>query len=196
MQQSLSRFQRTKGLQQYLRTQSVLIGYRHYRAVITRYKFAIFVGRKPFLPGKFFEGHKRGRPMGRERGSRTGRCQGCKHLERARIERLLAAGASIKGTARKFAIDHHALRRHWINHISARKGRVSNDAMPASEKPTTGRSAILLHSLQSALLFGVFETARLIGRLGTPLLFLGELSGRQSRRLSPVELVNALVGHR
>jgi hypothetical protein len=28
-------------------------------------------------------------------------------------------GASIKGTARKFAIDHHALRRHWINHVSA-----------------------------------------------------------------------------
>jgi len=36
-----------------------------------------------------------------------------------RIERLLAAGASIKGTARKFEIDHHALRRHWINHVSA-----------------------------------------------------------------------------
>jgi hypothetical protein len=36
-----------------------------------------------------------------------------------RIERLLAAGASIKGTARKFAIDYHALRRHWIRHVSA-----------------------------------------------------------------------------
>jgi hypothetical protein len=36
-----------------------------------------------------------------------------------RIERLLATGASIKGTARKFEIDHHALRRHWINHVSA-----------------------------------------------------------------------------
>jgi hypothetical protein len=36
-----------------------------------------------------------------------------------RIERLLAAGASIKGAARKFAIDYHALRRHWINHVSA-----------------------------------------------------------------------------
>src|SRR5215470_18669835 len=57
--------------------------------------------------------------MGREKGFRTGRCQGGNHLERARIERLLAAGASIKGTARKFAIDHHALRRHWINHVSA-----------------------------------------------------------------------------
>jgi len=36
-----------------------------------------------------------------------------------RIERFLAAGASIKGAARKFAIDYHALRRHWRNHVSA-----------------------------------------------------------------------------
>jgi hypothetical protein len=57
--------------------------------------------------------------MAREKGSRTGRCRGCNHPERVRIERLLAAGASIKGAARKFAIDHHALRRHWINHVSA-----------------------------------------------------------------------------
>src|SRR5216110_2899624 len=53
------------------------------------------------------------------KGSPTGRCQGCNHSERVRIERLLAAGASIKGTARKFAIDYHALRRHWINHVPA-----------------------------------------------------------------------------
>jgi len=30
-----------------------------------------------------------------------------------------AAGASIKGVARKFAIDYHALRRHWRSHVSA-----------------------------------------------------------------------------
>ena len=57
--------------------------------------------------------------MARQRGSRTGRCQGCNHLDRVRIERLLAAGASIQGAARKFAIDYHALRRHWRNHVSA-----------------------------------------------------------------------------
>ena len=57
--------------------------------------------------------------MARRKGSRTGRCQGCNHLERVRIERFLAVGASIKGTARKFEIDYHALRRHWINHVSA-----------------------------------------------------------------------------
>jgi hypothetical protein len=59
-----------------------------------------------------------GNLMARQKGSRTGRCQGCNHLERVRIERLLAAGGSIKGTARKFEIDYHALRRHWINHVS------------------------------------------------------------------------------
>src|SRR5215472_5019780 len=47
-----------------------------------------------------------------------GRCQGCNHAERVRIERFLAAGASIKGAARKFEIDYHALRRHWMNHVS------------------------------------------------------------------------------
>ena len=44
--------------------------------------------------------------MARPKSSRTGRCQGCNHLERVRIERLLAAGASIKAAARKFAIDY------------------------------------------------------------------------------------------
>jgi hypothetical protein len=57
--------------------------------------------------------------MARPRGSRTGCCQGCNHLERVRIERLLATGASMKEAARKFAIDYHALRRHWGNHVSA-----------------------------------------------------------------------------
>jgi hypothetical protein len=57
--------------------------------------------------------------MAGQRGSSTGRCQGCNHPERVRIERFLAAGASIKGAARKFSINYHALRRHWRNHVSA-----------------------------------------------------------------------------
>src|ERR1700745_1440097 len=57
--------------------------------------------------------------MGRQKGSPAGCWQGCNTLERGRIQRLLAAGAPIKGTARKFTIDHHALRRHWRNHVSA-----------------------------------------------------------------------------
>src|SRR5258708_15850118 len=69
-------------------------------------------------PGVFEEYHW-GKPMAREKGSRTGRCQGCNHPERVRIERLLAAGGSIKGAARKFAIDYHALHPHWRHHVSA-----------------------------------------------------------------------------
>ena len=57
--------------------------------------------------------------MARQKGAPTGRCQGCNHSERVRIERFLAAGASIKGAARKFDIDYHARRRHWTNHVSA-----------------------------------------------------------------------------
>src|SRR6201993_5507771 len=57
--------------------------------------------------------------MARQKGSPTGRCQGCNHPERVRIERFLAAGASIKAAARKFTINYHALRRHWRNHVSA-----------------------------------------------------------------------------
>src|SRR5689334_24741546 len=57
--------------------------------------------------------------MARQKGSLSGRCLGCNHPERVRIERFLAAGASIKGAARKFAINYHALRRHWRNHVSA-----------------------------------------------------------------------------
>src|SRR3954454_10633472 len=57
--------------------------------------------------------------MAGRKGSPTGRCQGCNHSERVRIERLLAAGGSIKGAARKVAIDYHALHRHWRNHVSA-----------------------------------------------------------------------------
>ncbi len=57
--------------------------------------------------------------MAGRKGAPSGRCQGCNHPERVRIERLLAAGASIKGAARKFDIDYHSLRRHWTNHVSA-----------------------------------------------------------------------------
>ena len=57
--------------------------------------------------------------MAEQKRSSNDRCQGCNHLERVRIERLLAAGASVKAAAGKFAIDYHALRRHWKNHVSA-----------------------------------------------------------------------------
>jgi len=46
---------------------------------------------------------------------------------------FLATGAAIKGAARKFAIDYHALRRHWRNHVSA-EARATYIAGPAAAK--------------------------------------------------------------
>ena len=71
--------------------------------------------------------------MARQKGSLTGRCRGCNHPERVRIERFLAAGASITRAARKFHIDYHALRRHWRNHVSA-EARATYIASPAATK--------------------------------------------------------------
>ena len=53
--------------------------------------------------------------MARQKGSPTGRCQGCNHPERVRIERFLAAGASIKGAARKFAINSPRQPGLWLS---------------------------------------------------------------------------------
>ena len=75
--------------------------------------------------------------MAGRKGSLTGRCQGCNHPERVRIERFLATGAAIKGAARKFAIDYHALRRHWRNHVSA-EARATYIAGPAAAKDQLG----------------------------------------------------------
>jgi hypothetical protein len=57
--------------------------------------------------------------MAARKGSRTGRCQGCTHHERQRLERALAAGASLRATARKFGVPYHSLRRHWLGHVDA-----------------------------------------------------------------------------
>ena len=119
--------------------------------------------------------------MGRERGSRTGRCQGCKHLERARIERLLAAGASIKGTARKFAIDHHALRRHWINHVSAeaRAGYIAGAGATKDqlEEIVTDESLALIdhYRVVRAALYKGFGAAAEIGDSNSLALLAGRL---------------------
>jgi hypothetical protein len=54
---------------------------------------------------------------------------------------LLAAGASIKAAARKFAIDYHALCRHWRNHVSA-EARADYIAGAGASKDQRARSTI------------------------------------------------------
>lgn len=55
----------------------------------------------------------------------NGQCRACQHVERARIELLLASGASIRSVAKKFDVEYFCLRRHWQKHVSdERKGRL------------------------------------------------------------------------
>ena len=60
-----------------------------------------------------------GKADGARKGFSDRTLSGCNHPERVRISGCSAAGASTKGAAQKFAIDYHALPRHWINHVSA-----------------------------------------------------------------------------
>jgi hypothetical protein len=49
---------------------------------------------------------------------RPKRCRVCRHEERWRIELLRAGGASFDSLAKKFNLDLHAIRRHWLGHVT------------------------------------------------------------------------------
>ena len=117
--------------------------------------------------------------MARQRGSRTGRCQGCNHLERVRIERLLAAVASIKGAARKFAIDYYALRRHWRNHVSveARAAYIAAAAKDQLEEIVADETLALIdhYRIVRGALYKGFGAAEELGDGNSLALLAGRL---------------------
>src|SRR5947199_448313 len=135
--------------------------------------------------------------MARQKGLRTGRCQGCNHLERVRIERLLAAGASIKGAARKFAIDYHASRRHWRNHVSAEaratyaagagatkdqlEGIVADESLGLIDHYRIVRAALYRGFSAAAELADSNSLTLLAGRLHENFLDCGRLTGELQR---------------
>ena len=49
----------------------------------------------------------------------TGRCTVCRHPQRGRIDYLAATGQAITPLAEQFEVNHHALRRHFANHVTA-----------------------------------------------------------------------------
>jgi hypothetical protein len=55
----------------------------------------------------------------------NGKCEVCRHVERIRIELLLAGGASQKAVASKFDLKYYAVHRHW------NKGHVSDERKAA-----------------------------------------------------------------
>jgi hypothetical protein len=61
----------------------------------------------------------------------TGRCAVCRHAERARIEFLMARGASRHALGAKFSVSPDAVARHWRTHV-----------------PDTVKAAVLARSLK------------------------------------------------
>jgi len=47
----------------------------------------------------------------------NGRCSVCTHVERLRIELLVATGAHQRAVAKKFGLSKDALSRHWLSHV-------------------------------------------------------------------------------
>lgn len=70
-------------------------------------------------------------------GRPLGGCTVCQHVERARIELALSSGVSRRATARKYGLNHNAVGRHWVNHISDERkanlvlGPVAREALAA-----------------------------------------------------------------
>ena len=133
----------------------------------------------------------------RARGSRTGRCKLCAYPDRARIERALAAGASLRATAKRYKTPYHALRRHWVNHVNAeaRAAYVAGcgTSKDQLEELITDTSLSVLDHLRiiRARLYSGFDAAsetgdrvnldRLAGRLHENLALAAKLTGELQR---------------
>ena len=96
----------------------------------------------------------------------SGRCKTCRSPDRARIELLLARGASKRAIAEKFGLKPDAVWRHWHNgHVSdhVKAALVLKALKPGAdlEKLVTDESIGLLENLQRirATLYGQFDAA-------------------------------------
>jgi hypothetical protein len=54
-----------------------------------------------------------------KRGRQSGFCKTCNHVERGRIDWLIASGATRRAIAEKFGLQYDGVQRHARNHISA-----------------------------------------------------------------------------
>jgi hypothetical protein len=134
------------------------------------------------------------------------RCTICVHLERSRIEHLMASGVSKRAIAERFAVSADAAWRHFTNHVSPamKAASVVKALRPGVELEAlvTEEANGLLHHLQNIRqkLYYSFDsaveagdrnaTAILAGRLLENLRFLSELTGRLQKYAAPQSITN------
>jgi hypothetical protein len=133
----------------------------------------------------------------------NGRCTVCCHLERVRIELLLAGGAAHRAIGRKYRLTHHAVGRHWAGHVSEERkaalviGPVSREAL-ASHLAEESSSVIDHYRAVRAGLYALYDAAvtagdrnggaLLAGRLHENLAAMARLTGQLAA--SPLVQVN------
>lgn len=116
-----------------------------------------------------------------EKGRPTGRCTVCRHLERTRIELLLAAGAGRPAVATKFGLSKDAVYRHWHAHVSEERkaalllGPVQVQAL-ASKVAEESESVIDHHKATRAGLYEFYRAALEAGDKTSGALVAGRLT--------------------
>jgi hypothetical protein len=119
--------------------------------------------------------------MAAHKGQPTGKCTVCAHLERTRIELLVLGGASQRSVGRKYGLSHHALCRHFANHISEERkanlilGPVQR--MQLASRVAEESSSVLDHfKAIRAGLYSLFDIAVTAGDGSTGALVGGRLT--------------------
>lgn len=126
-------------------------------------------------------------------GRPSGHCTVCRHVERTRIELLVAGGASHTAVARQYALSADAVGRHWRNHVSDERravlvvGPVKQFAL-ASQVAEESSSVIDHYKALRAGLWRLYDAALdagdrtggalIAGRLLTCLDAMGRITGQ------------------
>lgn len=136
-------------------------------------------------------------------------CTICKHMERSRIEHLMAAGASKRSIAERFNVSSDAAFRHFRNHVSPamKAASIAKALRPGVEleQLVEEESGALFQHLQNirGKLYHAFDasveagdrtaSALLAGRLMENLRFLSELTGRLQKYATPTHVTNVNI---
>jgi hypothetical protein len=145
------------------------------------------------------------------KGVITGRCAVCRLGEvRPKIERALAAGASLRAVSTKHSLSYHTLRRHWLSHVSPEQktgylagAGITKDAL---EQVVADESLSVLDHLRvvRGRLYGAFDQVttardcvgldRLSGRLHENLALVAKITGELQRGPLTTVQNNVLIG--
>jgi hypothetical protein len=132
----------------------------------------------------------------------TTRCQACRHVDLARIDMLLASGASQRSVARRFSLSKDALSRHWNQHISPERRaqlvagpvlrlselaeRAASEGLSLSDYLALTRSTLMTQFLAAAEAGDRQGVALLAGKVLQCLSLIAQVNGELNRATASI----------